>query len=186
MGIGSPEIPSIFSIRDSVFDIRSATMKTLYLVRHAKSSWDKPGLADADRPLNERGKRDAPEMGRRLAARGVDPDALLSSPAKRARSTARRIAEAMDRPKDSVRCDERLYVFSDAPLLEFVRALDEALQRPMLFGHNPAMTDLANRLGDTTIDNIPTCGVVCLALNVDSWNNVASGCGHCEFFDTPK
>ena len=161
-------------------------MKILILVRHAKSSWKDASLADRDRPLNKRGKRDAPEMGRRLAARGAAPDLIVSSPAARALATARIIAEAVGYPVDAIREDERLYLASPAELLEAIRDLDDGYDRVFLFGHNPGLTELVNELSEPAVDNVPTCGLVELRLAAERWADVSADTVRRVSFDTPK
>jgi phosphohistidine phosphatase len=159
-------------------------VKTLILVRHAKSRWKKP-LPDRLRPLNKRGQRDAPMMGERLARREIEPDLIVSSPATRALVTAEAIAQEIGYPEEEIRADERLYNASAFELLEIIQELDDALEHVMLFGHNPGLTDLANELG-CDIDNIPTCGVVELRFEVDSWANISDADPACADFDYPK
>lgn len=161
-------------------------MKTLILVRHAKSSWKDDSLADRDRPLNRRGKRDAPEMGRRLAARGGAPDLIVSSPAVRALTTARMIAEAVGYPEAAIREDERLYLAAATELLEAIRGLDDGHDRVFLFGHNPGLTELVNELSKPAVENVPTCGVVELRLTADRWVDVSPETVRRANFDTPK
>ena len=161
-------------------------MKSLFLIRHAKSSWKDASLADRDRPLNKRGKRDAPEMGRRLAARGDAPDLIVSSPAVRALATARIMAEAVGYPVDRIREDERIYMAGPAELLEAIRDLEDDLQQVFLFGHNPGLTELVNELSEPVIDNVPTCGIVELRVTVDRWADVSPGTVRRAGFDTPK
>ena len=112
-------------------------MKTLLLVRHAKSSWDHPGVDDHDRPLNARGRRDAPEMGRRLAERGLVPDRILSSTALRARTTAQLIAEGLGFDVDRIILDERLYAASADEVLRVIGEIDGDVGTAMVVGHNP-------------------------------------------------
>jgi phosphohistidine phosphatase len=161
-------------------------LKILILVRHAKSSWKDASLADRDRPLNKRGKRDAPEMGRRLAARGAAPDLIVSSPAARALATARIIAEAVGYPVDAIREDERLYLASPTELLEAIRDLDDGYDRVFLFGHNPGLTELVNELSEPAVDNVPTCGLVELRLAAERWADVSPDTVRRVSFDTPK
>jgi len=146
-------------------------MKTLFLVRHAKSSKDDPTLADRDRPLNDRGQRDAPRMGERLAKRDVEPDLMLSSPAVRALTTAKLFAKELDyKPKDIV-VDERLYASSADDLLEVIHEVDDAHKRVMVFGHNPEMSELAHRLSGR-IGDMPTCAVAEFEFDAKSWSGV--------------
>ena len=121
-------------------------MKTLFLVRHAKSSRDDPSLPDRDRPLDDRGRQDAPKMGKRLATRDAKSDLLLSSPALRALTTAQLIAEEIGYKRKDIVVDDRLYASSADDLLAVIRALDKKLNRVMLFGHKPEFTDLAHWL----------------------------------------
>jgi phosphohistidine phosphatase len=159
-------------------------MKTLILARHAKSSWKKP-LPDHLRPLNKRGKRDAPMMGERLAKREIKPDAIISSPATRALATAKTIAQEIGYPQDEIRVDERLHGASAFELLEIIQEMDDHLDCVMLFGHNPGLTDLANDLG-CDIGNIPTCGVVEMKFDIDSWATVGDVDPTHVDFDYPK
>lgn len=161
-------------------------MKTLYLVRHAKSSWEDSSLDDFDRPLNNRGKKDAPRMGQYLNKQGVFPDLMLASPANRAFTTSRKIARELDYPKDGIQTDERIYHADETDLLEILREVDDSWNSVMLFGHNPAFTWFANGLNRTDIDNIPTCGVVACQLDIDHWTEVRMGCGQQLFFISPK
>ena len=162
-------------------------MKTLVVIRHAKSSWNDASLADRDRPLNQRGERDAPEMGRRLAARGGAPDLVVSSPAVRAFTTARAIAEAVGYPVKRIVENERLYGADGAELLDAIRGLDERFQRVFLFSHNPGLTDLVNALSEEArIDNVPTCGVVEFQVHADRWADVGPGTVQRIDFDYPK
>src|SRR5204862_7387406 len=133
-------------------------MKTLFLVRHAKSSRNEPALPDKDRPLNDRGKRDAPKMGERLAKRGVTPDLILSSPAKRALKTAQIIAKKLDYKLADIVVDERLYATGADDLLHVIRKLGAKQKTVMLFGDNPELAVLANRLTNK-INQMPVCAV---------------------------
>ncbi|PLX82828.1 MAG: phosphohistidine phosphatase [Desulfuromonas sp.] len=161
-------------------------MKRLLLVRHAKSSWDDPDLADIDRPLNKRGKRDAPTMGRRLAERGIAPGLIVSSPAKRARRTALLLAEEIAYPEETIALDERIYEASAAELLDVIRGFDDAQDTALLVGHNPGLTELGNLLTGAGIANIPTCGILCAELRGTSWKELAAGATILSFFDYPK
>lgn len=127
-------------------------MKTLYLVRHAKSSRDAPMLPDKDRPLNDRGKRDAPRMAKQLAKRDVKPDLILSSPARRALTTAELFAKNLNYKVNDIVIDKRLYATSPEGLLEVIREYGDKPKRVMLFGHNPELTELAHRLSRKLTD----------------------------------
>lgn len=161
-------------------------MKTLYIVRHAKSSWKFPNLSDRDRPLNKRGKKDAPEMGKRLKKRGIHPELMMSSPAKRALAACTAIAKALDYPLDDIEVNEQIYHGGEDHLLDLVKNTDDAWDSLMIFGHNPDFTDFANSLCRTDIDNIPTTGVVACTFDVDYWDQVDFGKGSLIFFDYPK
>ena len=160
-------------------------MKTLFLVRHAKSSRDDPSLPDRDRPLDDRGKQDGPKMGKRLAKRDVKPDLLLSSPALRALTTAQLIAEEIGyKPKDIV-VDDRLYASDADNLLAVIRALDRNLNRVMLFGHTPEFTDLAHRLSSEFIE-MPTCAIVEFNFDTKAWSDVGERKPAKVILDYPK
>ncbi|MGD9172859.1 MAG: histidine phosphatase family protein [Desulfobacterales bacterium] len=161
-------------------------MKTLYLVRHAKSSWKYPKLDDFERPLNKRGRKNAPFMGRLLQELNVAPDLVISSPANRAAMTARIIAAALDYPLEDIRYNEAIYEFGEMALIDVVKKIDDAVNQAMVVGHNPATNGLANYIGDQPVGNIPTCGVFCVELDVSSWENIKAHCGTVKFFEYPK
>jgi phosphohistidine phosphatase len=146
-------------------------MKTLFLVRHAKSSWDDTTLPDKDRPLDDRGKRDAPKMGKRLAKRDVKPELILSSPAMRSLATAEIIAKKLDYKLKDIVVDDRLYGGDTDGLLNVIHRLDDELERVMLFGHNPELTELARRLSSDIV-RMPTCAVVKFTFTTKSWSSV--------------
>ncbi|MET4158271.1 histidine phosphatase family protein [Agromyces sp. PvR057] len=160
-------------------------MKTLMLVRHAKSDWGQPGLADHDRPLNDRGLRDAPAMGARLRERGSVPDAIRSSTALRAQTTAKLIARELGLDAASVELDERLYGSSPQTILRVVGELDDALGRAMIVAHNPGMADLAYDLTGS-IGEMPTCAVLELDFDVDEWAELEFQAPVATRFDTPR
>ena len=161
-------------------------MKMLYVIRHAKSSWDSPLLNDFDRPLNERGERDAPRMGKRLKEKRLVADLFLSSPAKRAFTTAEKIADVLNYPLDKIKTDQDLFHAEDEEILEIVKKVNDKHDVVLIFGHNPGLTDFVNRLTDSIIDNIPTCGIVACKLTIDSWKQTDWGKGVVELFDFPK
>lgn len=146
-------------------------MKTLVLIRHGKSSWDDPALADTDRPLADRGKRDAPQMGKRLAKRNVQPDLIVSSPAMRALATARIFAQELGYNLRDIQVDPRLYPGQANKLLSLIQTFDNERERVMLFGHNPALIDLAHYLS-TSITHMPTCAVAEFVFDAKSWSEV--------------
>ena len=146
-------------------------MKTLFLIRHAKSSWDDPAVPDQERPLNDRGRRDAPMMGERLAKRDVKPDLILSSPALRALTTAEIIAKKLDYKRKDIVVDDRLYAVGVDDLLAVIHELRDKLKRVMLFGHNPELAELAHRLSGE-ITELPTCAVAEFTFDVKSWSRI--------------
>lgn len=145
-------------------------MKTLTLVRHAKSSWKNPHLSDRQRPLNKRGKRDAPIMGKRILEHGIRPSLIVSSPATRAWTTAKIIATQISYPIEFLQREDSLYLASLDGILEVVAAQDNGFNNLMVVGHNPGMTDFANFLSTGLTHNLPTAGVVCVQIDQDDWN----------------
>lgn len=130
--------------------------------------------------------RDAPRMGKRLKERELAPDLLLSSPANRALSTCKIIAENMGVPVEQIQSDMRIYHAAEDQLLSIVHNLNENIDLVMLFGHNPGLTDFANSISNSRIDNIPTCGVVSCTFKVDNWKDISWGQGKMAFYDYPK
>lgn len=161
-------------------------MKKLLLCRHAKSSWKDITLVDIDRPLNKRGKRDAPVMGGRLFDQGTKPDLIISSPAKRALKTARQLAKKMGYPKENIVIEDDMYGASPELLLELVRRFDNSNDMVIMVGHNPETTSFANLLGGLDIYNVPTCGIVALAFDIGTWKDVNRKNGRLIFFDYPR
>ncbi len=144
-------------------------MKTLTIVRHAKSSWNNPALSDRDRPLNKRGERDAPIMAQRVADAGIRPSLILSSPANRAWTTAKVIAEQLSYPMEFLQRENELYLASLDDLLDVIVAQDEGFNSLMIVGHNPGLTDFVNFLSPGLTNNLPTAGVVCISIDQDDW-----------------
>ncbi|MEN8213642.1 MAG: histidine phosphatase family protein [Pseudomonadota bacterium] len=161
-------------------------MKTLALVRHAKSSWDHPGLADFERPLNKRGRRDAPRMGSRLAEHYIRPDLIVSSPAVRALTTAEVIASHIGYQPSEIINDRRVYHASSSELLAVIREFDARHQTVMLVGHNPGLTDLVEQLAYAGITNIPTCGIVMLGFSANHWPEATAENCELQTYDYPK
>lgn len=161
-------------------------MKTLYFVRHAKSAWEYEDLDDFERPLNKRGKRDAPYMSKLLSKKNIKPDLIISSPALRAYFTARIFAVNLDYPLEKLQSSELLYESRANKYFDLIHDLDDSLNSVMLFSHNPGITFMCNALGNQFIDNVPTTGIVALKLNVDSWKEVEAECGETLFFEYPK
>ncbi len=161
-------------------------MKTLILVRHAKSSWDNPELSDHDRPLNKRGERDAPGMAE-FAARNIrKPDLLVSSTAVRAYTTAKHFASAYQIPISQIQTNRKIYHASTSTLLKLVQQLSPDKSTVMLFGHNPGFTDFANALANTQILNIPTCGIIIVEFEALEWSDLNVGDGKNKLFVFPK
>jgi phosphohistidine phosphatase len=159
-------------------------MKTLILLRHAKSDWDDPSLRDYDRPLAERGKRDAPRIGRRLAELGINPDLVIASGATRARQTIEAVSKAA-RFEANVQFDDRIYSASTPELAKVVRELPDQYSSAILVGHNPGFEDLLSSLTGK-VQHMPTCTAACLRLAADTWSDVEYGEGTLEWFLRPK
>lgn len=160
-------------------------MKNLILIRHAKSSWNDVSLDDRERPLGKRGKKDAPHMGCLLKEKDLRPDRILSSPAKRALKTAKLIAKEIGYAKKDIILSEELYEHGPDALAEVVAGLDDGWDRVFLFGHNPELTDFANRLTGANIGNIPTCGIVSIEFAEDHWHDCAHAGGKLALFERP-
>jgi phosphohistidine phosphatase len=145
-------------------------MKTLTLLRHAKSSWKDSSLSDPDRPLNKRGKGDVAEMGRRIADAGIRPSLIVSSPALRAWTTAKAIAKAINYPVEFLQREKALYLASVDEILDVIIAQDPKFNSLMVVGHNPGLTSFANYLVPGLTHNLPTAGVVCVRFEQDDWD----------------
>ncbi len=150
-------------------------MKTLLVLRHAKSSWKHVGLTDHDRPLNKRGKRDAPRMGALMADEDIVPDLILSSTAKRARTTARRAAAAAGY-EGEIELREDLYHAAPSDYIDAVAAVSEAVQRVMVVGHNPGMESLVEVLTGH-VGHFPTAALAWIELDIDEWPRIYDGGG---------
>lgn len=161
-------------------------MKRLFLIRHAKSSWDSPDLDDFMRPLNKRGKRNGPEMAQRLAHLSVVPDLVLASPAKRAKKTATYMAKGTGYSVESISYHEGLYLGSLDYHLDLLEKGFKKANTVFLVGHNYTITELAEYLTDTRISNVPTCGVVAIEYSDKKGFSRGSGKGSLLFFDFPK
>ena len=182
-----PAVPSATLLECPLSSPVQPAMKRLFLVRHAKSSWADPGARDFDRPLNERGKKNAPEMGERLVARGQLPQLIVSSPARRALSTAQLIADACGIARAGIDIVDELYESTPATWLGVIRALPAGVERSLIVGHNPEITEIANRLCRAArIDNMPTCGVLYLDFAVAVWSAIGRVQPDVWSFDYPK
>lgn len=161
-------------------------MKTLILVRHAKSDWSHEGLSDTERPLNDRGRKDAPEMAKRLRKKGLKVDLFLSSPAKRAFRTARFFADEFEVKKDDIRVEKSLYGAMPSQFAAVLSALKDKEDTVALFSHNPGITEFANSLCEVRTDNIPTCGVFAVQADVAGWKEFIKAEKKFLFYDYPK
>jgi phosphohistidine phosphatase len=163
-------------------------MKQLLICRHAKSSWKNPQLSDIERPLNKRGKHDAPMMGERLAQKGMIPDAIICSPAKRARKTAVRLCKGMLLCRDVIHIRQAIYDTDIRGLLKVICRENDRYQRLLLVGHNFELTDLVNDFSPVGIYNVPTCGIAAFQLALNSWKDIHKVRQRAEllFFDYPK
>lgn len=159
--------------------------KQLLIIRHAKSDWGNADLRDFDRPLNKRGKANAPEMAKRLVKQKIKPDLIVSSPALRAITTAKYFAEAWKIKPKEIEQNERIYEANTKTLVSIINQLDNKHQSVAIFGHNPGLTDLVNYF-DTYLDNMPTCSVVLLEFPFDDWRMVSAGTARVLLFDYPK
>ncbi|WP_026897994.1 SixA phosphatase family protein [Daejeonella oryzae] len=161
-------------------------MKQLLLIRHAKSDWNDPSQKDFDRPLNDRGHRNAPEMAHRLVKKSIIPQHIVTSPAMRAKTTANYFAEAFKIKPSGIQKEPAIYEASAESLLKVINSLDNTFDLVALFGHNPGLTTFAENLCEADIFNIPTCGMVLIEFPFDNWEMVSKGTGKMIFFDFPK
>ena len=161
-------------------------MKILTIVRHAKSSWNHPGLSDRQRPLNSRGERDAPVMGKRIVDHGIRPSLIITSPATRAWRTARIIAAEIGYPTEFLQREDSLYLAPLDDLLDAVVAQDVSFNSLMVVGHNPGLTEFANFLIPGLTNNLPTAGVVSVQVDRDDWNLYEQPEAELLTFDYPK
>lgn len=143
-------------------------------------------MDDFDRPLNSRGERDAPRMGKRLKEKDVTPDLMLSSPANRALTTCQKIADVLKYPHEKIKTEAKLYHASEEIILQTLQSCNDKHDVVMYFGHNPGLTDFVNRLTGAVIDNVPTCGVVACSLPIQSWKDIKWGHAKVDFFYFPK
>lgn len=161
-------------------------MKRLFIVRHAKSSWDSPHLSDFDRPLNNRGKRDLPDMANRFSKTNYQVDFIISSPAERAWTTAKGFAETLHIADEKFMDDERLYHASTSTMKEIISIVDNVHETIMIFGHNPGLTSLISSLSDFNLYNLPTCAICGIEFTIDSWKELLTATGEKIYYDFPK
>lgn len=161
-------------------------MKKLLIVRHAKSSWDDITLRDFDRPLNKRGIRDVPDMGKRLAAQGIQPDLIISSPANRAITTARGIACEIGYDIERIQEQPQLYHANTYTITDVISEVSNDIETLMIFGHNPGFTDLIGRVSDLNLYNLPTCAVCGVEFDFTAWKEIQNRRGRKFYYDYPK
>jgi phosphohistidine phosphatase len=161
-------------------------MKRLYLIRHAKSSWDHPDLNDFDRPLNKRGMNDLPAAAERLKKRGFRPGKLFTSPALRARSTAEGLIEGCGLPRELLQERKELYLAGMEAWLDLIHSCPDADEEMAVCGHNPGITTFVEWLSDEAIGNLPTCGIACIQFNLPAWKDIGPASGDLIWFDFPK
>lgn len=153
-------------------------MKQLLLIRHGKSSWDFPGRSDHERPLNDRGRHDAPRIAQALQQRGVKPDAIISSNATRAATTANLIAGEMGYPASEIRETEDLYLASPRTIMTKVQQFEEEWETVLVFGHNPGMHAAVELItADPSVHAFPTLAVARIELDVQFWGEIDAGSG---------
>ncbi|HKI79413.1 MAG TPA: histidine phosphatase family protein [Ignavibacteriaceae bacterium] len=161
-------------------------MKNIYLVRHAKSSWENRSISDFDRTLNDRGKRDAPFMAESFKKKNLKIDRIISSPANRALSTAKIFAKELDIPESQIILNEDIYDASMKDILSVLTGTDDSINNIMLFGHNPGITYLSNYICNFETDNMPTCGIMGMQMDFDSWKYIGNKTCSLKFFEYPK
>lgn len=161
-------------------------MKSLILVRHAKSSWELTSVDDFERPLNDRGKHDAPEMAKRLIKKGISIDAFISSPAKRAKKTAQLFSNEFQHDREEIIYLPELYAAHSDVFRRVIKSINDSYNTIALFSHNPGITDFVNTLTEIRVDNVPTCGVFGVMINVDTWSDFEEAKKEYWFFDYPK
>lgn len=161
-------------------------MKTLLIIRHAKSDQSFFG-SDFERPLNERGKKDAPEMAKRVLDRNIVIDAFISSPAKRAKKTAELFCETYKKNTADIVFISGLYHAPAREFYEVIKSLDDNHNTIAIFAHNPGISYFVNDLaGDVQIDNMPTCAVFAVQMDINNWKDFAKAKKEFLFFDYPK
>ena len=161
-------------------------MKQLLVIRHAKSSWNDAVIDDFDRPLNERGNSDAPRMAKLLSEKGIHVDAIISSTANRAFSTAIYFAKELGLKKINIKSYDKLYHAPSHVFYDIIDDLDDDLNSIAIFAHNPGITDFVNSLSETQIDNMPTCGIFAVKVSIKHWNEFRDAEKNFWFFESPK
>lgn len=161
--------------------------RTLVMVRHAKSSWSNPLQSDFERPLNDRGEHDAPMMGERLKKKNISPDLIISSTARRAKQTAKKIAKELGYSEDKIKWYDKLYHCIPQVFEEVLYEVDDAVATVLIVAHNPGITSFVNELSASfCIDNMPTCGIVAAGFEADEWSDFINVEKKVILFDYPK
>jgi phosphohistidine phosphatase len=161
-------------------------MKYLTIIRHAKSSWDHPGLGDIDRPLNERGKNAILLVGKYLKEQKIRPDLILSSPATRALQTARGISEYVGYKREEIKIFPEIYFGDTQAVYQLVKQVETAFNDVFLFGHEPKLSSLIIKLTANVLEKFSTCSVYRISFDVTKWSDIRPGSGVCEFYVNPK
>jgi|WetSurMetagenome_2_1015567.scaffolds.fasta_scaffold296433_2 phosphohistidine phosphatase len=161
-------------------------MKTLYIIRHAKSSWDFPGLPDYERPLMEVGRTRTRLIIQFLIEQEARPGLILCSHANRARETAVMVAEGLTYPAENIRVEPSIYHGNEDDLLSLIVALPDELDSVMIVGHNPTLTSVANHFLHEPIEWLPTSGIACFEFHTDLWENIKTAKKRTKFVISPK
>lgn len=161
-------------------------MKKIYLIRHAKSSWKYRELRDFERPLKNRGKKDAEIMANHLKDKIACPEYWMSSPAKRAWNTALIFAKILECPEDEIHEQSSIYASSVTEMLALIYSLPQDKTEVVMFGHEPTLSYLCEYLSSRSFEKVPTSGVVALTFNVSQWNQITENSAHIDFFIYPK
>ena len=161
-------------------------MKTIYIVRHAKSSWNYTGIEDIDRPLKNRGITDAHLISKKLCKKIAKPDIFLSSSANRALHTAMIFAENFNFPLSNFVIKKSLYSFSDGYLVKTIMALDDALDTAIIFSHDHGINTFVNKYGDQDIPHVPTAGIIGIEFNTAHWKSIKQKKGKTVLVEFPK
>lgn len=161
--------------------------RTLVMIRHAKSSWANPLQSDFERPLNDRGEQDAPMMGERLKKLNVIPDLIISSDAKRAKQTAKKIGAVLGYDPGKIQWVEKLYHCIPPVFEEVIQDIDDDVKTVFIVAHNPGITAFVNDLSPSfNIDHMPTCGVVAARMDTEHWSDFSFAERNVFLFEYPK
>ena len=161
-------------------------MKTVFVIRHAKSSWEFPELTDSERPLNKRGRRDAPFMANMLSEQGVSVDKIVSSPALRALTTAIYFSKKFEIEKENILVNPEIYEAYTGTILRLFQEFDNDWDTVFIFGHNPAFTDVLNHFTESYIGNLPTCGIGKIVSPVSDWKEFSPDTANLQITFFPK